>query len=338
MSEVTTAPKGDLFVHPDPIQTLLSPEKFEAFLVEIKKETGALVPDISTQRGRDEIKRVAFKVTKTKTFLDDLGKKLNEKRREEINKVDKARRDMRDALDELKDEVRKPLTEWEEAEQDRILTIERTMEFLRNAGSRVDADDHTERLKERLRIVEAAGIDPKVFGEETIFAEQARTAAVQFIKNRIQHLKEMEEQRAELDRLRAAERERQEADRLASIAEANRKAEEERETKEAAKQREREENAVRAAHEAAKREAEAELRKEREERMRLEDAERARQAEEKRIADEASARQRDADHRLRVRTEAANKISELGAIGLPKADKIVMAIIAGEIPHVRLEF
>jgi colicin import membrane protein len=59
-------------------------------------------------------------VTRSKTAIDDAGKKLNEEARAKINAVDAQRRKIREELDALAEEVRKPLTEWEKAEDQRI--------------------------------------------------------------------------------------------------------------------------------------------------------------------------------------------------------------------------
>jgi len=50
----------------------------DAVLNDLAKEAKSIVADISTDRGRKEIASVAYKVARSKTLLDDMGKKLGE--------------------------------------------------------------------------------------------------------------------------------------------------------------------------------------------------------------------------------------------------------------------
>lgn len=351
MSEVAQAPaRGELFVHPNPSEVLLDAAKFDAFYQTIVKETSALVPDTTTQKGRDAIKKVAFKIVKTRTFLDEFGKKLNEDRRKEIGIVDAARRTMRDRLETLKEDVRKPLSDWEEAEEERAQTINDTMAHFRGIAAEVAANKGTVvAFQSAIEAVQQEKIDPAIFGEETIFAENARTIALADLNKGLDAAKQAEADRAELERLRSEAEARRQADAERDRLEASRIAEERRIAMEAADANRREAEAVRAAEVAAKRKADealaemerahqAELAKTEAERQRLEDAERARLAEEGRIASEAETRKADEAIRNRAMLKAMNAIKDFGGIGADRAKKIVLAIAAGEIPHVRIEF
>ena len=48
----------------------------DPFLEQIKKEIDSFVPDVTTKKGRDAIASMAYKVAKSKTALDDVGKEL----------------------------------------------------------------------------------------------------------------------------------------------------------------------------------------------------------------------------------------------------------------------
>lgn len=86
----------------------------------IRNQVKGLVLDISTAKGRDEIKSVAYKIARTKTALDDEGKRLKADMQKTVDLVDAERKKIRDDLDALKEEVRKPLTDWENAEKLRV--------------------------------------------------------------------------------------------------------------------------------------------------------------------------------------------------------------------------
>jgi colicin import membrane protein len=54
----------------------------------MKRETDALDADVTTEKGRKAIASMAYKVARTKTAIDEAGKKLNEEARARINAVD----------------------------------------------------------------------------------------------------------------------------------------------------------------------------------------------------------------------------------------------------------
>ena len=106
-------------VQATPVLVLTDKQKFSDFYEAMKAECDALKIDLETEKGRKAIASMAYKVARTKTAIDDAGKLLNEESRARINAVDENRREIRNQLDALKDEVRKPLTDWEQAEEAR---------------------------------------------------------------------------------------------------------------------------------------------------------------------------------------------------------------------------
>jgi colicin import membrane protein len=82
----------------------------ETILSKLETEVRAVKRDISSAKGRKEIKSLAFKVARSKTALDEMGKDLNESKRAEINRVDAERRIIRERCDALKEEVLSDLT------------------------------------------------------------------------------------------------------------------------------------------------------------------------------------------------------------------------------------
>ena len=86
------------------------------FLKMIKDEVCGEVPDLSTAKGRERIASLAFIVSKRKAAVEKPGRDYLRKIKE-LPKVIEAelREFVRDA-DALRDEIRKPLTDWEAAE------------------------------------------------------------------------------------------------------------------------------------------------------------------------------------------------------------------------------
>ena len=112
--------------NPNP-SALFVPGGLETILERIEADARSLVPDITTVKGRSAIAGLAAKVAKAKTYLDGMGKDLTADLKRQTGAVDAERKAMRERLDALKAEVRRPLDEWEQAEIDRVEAIRRRM-------------------------------------------------------------------------------------------------------------------------------------------------------------------------------------------------------------------
>jgi hypothetical protein len=358
-----------LIVSETPVVVLTDEKRRAEFYAHIQAEVESFTPDISTATGRAAIKSLAFKITRTKTAIDAAGKELNEEHRRFINAVDAERRAAREHLDTLAKQVRQPLTEWEEAEDARKAEVEKIIAMFRTSRF-VEAGEGADHIRERGTLIYQTALDPDVFQDRLDEAQREKDDTVAHLKAALDRAVKAEEEAAELHRLReeAEAREREAAaKREADEAEAQRIAEEKRrEEARAAAEKAEQERIARAEQEAAdraRREAEEAAQRERDEERRKheaalaaerearEKAEREAQAERDRIAREDAARveearreaeakaKREADqaHRTAVKTKAKEAIITCGA-DEETARKIVVAILAGEIPAVRMEF
>jgi len=86
-------------------------------LNQIKEKVERHVPDVSTAQGRKDIASLARKVASSKVILDDMGKRVVADWKAKSKKVDAERKKAKDTLDAMRDEARRPLTEWEAVEQ-----------------------------------------------------------------------------------------------------------------------------------------------------------------------------------------------------------------------------
>ena len=93
----------------------------DPYLDKIREEIDAFVPDLTSADGRKDIASIAYKVAKSKTALDKTGKALVSRLKEQPKLVDAERKRMRVLLDLWREEVRRPLAEWEDAEQIRAM-------------------------------------------------------------------------------------------------------------------------------------------------------------------------------------------------------------------------
>lgn len=303
----------------------------------IEKEARSLVPDVTTKKGRDAIASMAHKVARSKTYIDNAGKDLVAELKALPKQIDESRRVVRERLDALKDEVRRPLTEWE-AEQERIKAEEAmnvlhaealgmNEEFDLQRAAQIEADHEMALLMDK-------DID-RERADKAAEAERQRIAREEEIKRQAEEKAKREateKAQREIDAAAAREREailakeRAERERI----EAQQRAE--REQREAAERAEREKQAA----------VEAESRKAQEEADRIrreaEQREQARLAEEKRKADEQARREADVKHRKFVGTEIVKALLANTSLSRDQAIEVLTAIKDGNIPHTGISY
>ncbi|HAS1952247.1 TPA: hypothetical protein I4E15_20225 [Enterobacter asburiae] len=322
MSEVT-----DLVVieKQNAMAVFTTKEQLDPIIEAIEKEARSLVPDVSTRKGRDAIASMAHKVARSKTYIDNAGKDLVAELKALPKQIDESRRIVRERLDALKDEVRKPLTDWENAESARKEALQQRLADLRALADVIDSVGNylpSVEIQQRIESAKAVALDDswqEVAAEagvakdatiqhddswQEVAAEAgvAKDATIQQLEAAMIVAKQREHETAELERLRKEaeekarlEREenirREAAERARLDAEAKHKAEIEaaarREAEEKARAELAERQRIEAEQRAAREKQEAESRAEREKAAAVE-AERlkAKQAEDARLAEE----------------------------------------------------
>lgn len=339
------------------------PEQVDALIDRIEAEARSHAPDLTTAKGRKAIASLAYDVARSKTALDNAGKGLTDEARKQIAVVDAERRKIRDRLDTLKAEVRKPLDDWEAAEEERIAAHKRALDCF--DLNRADANSTVEQVRHVL-----ADVDAMATGEEwdefQPIAQAKKDVALAHFGGLLIAAQKREADAAELARLRAeaeerarkdaeeaarreaeaAEARRIEAERIAAEQAEARRAEAERVEAERQKRAAAERQAAieRAAKEAEERAARAAKEREAIHARELAEAkareERAAQAERDRIAAERRAeeaarakREKDRAHRTRIRDEIAAAVAPYLA---HNANSLADALIDGKVPHVRV--
>ncbi|EPG8763714.1 hypothetical protein JAG56_004879 [Raoultella ornithinolytica] len=312
-------------------------DQLDPLIEAIEKEARSLVPDVTTKKGRDAIASMAHKVARSKTYIDNAGKDLVAELKALPKQIDESRRVVRERLDALKDEVRRPLTEWE-AEQERIKAeeamnalhaeaLEMNIKFDQELAAKFEADHEMALLMDK-------DID-RERADKAAEAERQRIAREEEIKRQAEEKAKREaaeKAQREIDAAAAREREailakeRAERERI----EAQQRAE--REQREAAERAEREKQAA----------VEAERRKAQEEADRIrreaEQREQARLAEEKRKADEQARREADVKHRKAVGTEIVKALLANTSLTRDQAIEVLTAIKDGNIPHTGISY
>lgn len=301
-------------------------EQLDPIIEKIEKEARSLVPDVSTKKGRDAIASMAHKVARSKTYIDNAGKDLVAELKALPKQIDESRRIVRERLDSLKDEVRRPLTEWE-AEQERIKAEEAARIKAEEDRKKFESDHEiallmNDAFDRELAEKKAEEERQRIAHEEELkrqAAEQAKREAEEKAAAELAAAKKREEDaiaakaQAELLAKQAQERAEQEAKDAAAKAEAEKKAAIEAEKRKAQEEADR-----------IKREAEAK--------------EAARLAEEKRIADEKAKREADVKHRKAVGTEIVNALTANTSISRDQAIEVLKALMDGLVPRTQINY
>lgn len=340
---------------------IFAPGGVNDILEKIAREVRSTPTDISTKPGRDAVASLAYKVARSKTALDKMGKELGEENFRAWKLITTERARIEKELDALRDEVRKPLTEWENAEKDRITGHEAAIMTIQEMGTMRDFQPTSESVKLRMVALSELPVrDWQEFGKraseamqssltalqqdlsladtrEAEAAELARLRAEQIAREQKERDDRIAAAAAEKARLEAEQKAAREADEIARAAEVERRRIEQE--KAAAVARAEQAEAARIAA-AARAEQDAKAAAEAAERRQLAaiDAERQRVAD-LAAADAAEAAKRNANtaHKSKINNAVMAALEQI----LPSKDlakAVVTAIAKGEIPHTKIEY
>ena len=332
----------------------------QAIVDQIKAQVSSIVPDVTTAKGRKEIASLAYKVAQSKSAIDAEGKKLKEQYTVVTNKIDADRKFARDELDAERDRIRQPLTDWENAEKDRVAKHEAAIRAIKSLYDENTAFQELHVIRGSIFDLENFNIDES-FEEYEEQAKLAKFETLEKLRTALVACEKADAERAELEHLRQAEIERQQKERDEKIArEAADKARVEAEAKALADHKRAEQEKL----EAEQREARLKLEKEqaelREQQLKQQAIEREKQAEidrqkaveaeRLRIEKEAQAkadaerkaeeqRKANVEHMRTINREAFSAIEGL-SLGIPEAQikELITAIAKNQIPHISIKY
>lgn len=315
----------------------ISDDYVDRLIESIRAKSKSVVGDLNTVKGRKVYISLAASIRSSKVAIDDAGKNLVAEMKKRPALVDASRRKIREALDELAIEVRKPVTEWE-AEQDRIKAEQQMLDWHTEALADNEAWD-----KARAERIESDHEIALLLNEK--FDRDVAAAKEEAERQRIAHEQEIARQAAEQARQEteaAQRREREESARReaelqarAEQAERDRIEVQERAEREAREAKELADRQAQAAREKAEREKQEAIA---EERRRVEQAEAARLAEEKRIADEAAARAANEAHRKQIGTAVVKALMSNAGLNREQAIATLTALKDNRIPHASITY
>lgn len=332
---------------PEPIQwkelpadKLYQDDMIDLVLESIKLEATNFTPDTSTDKGRKEIASRAYAVSTSKTFLDTKGVELVEDYKKITKTIDGKRKTYRDTLDSIRDDIRAPLTQWEQEDKNR-------QEQHKNAFARIQSfvvypDGITvEEIDYRISaLLEYSNYDWQEFAED---AKPEYQRVLERLNEKRDFVVKQAEQQAELEKLRQEKDARDKAEAAAKAAQDAKdiaaRIEQERIDREAKIA----EQAKKDAEDAAKK-REDDLRREADEANQR--AEKAAQAERDRIALEELEKKKQQEAR-EANKRHVNKINKEAIVALSVAvpdlemgycEKVIQAIADGKIPNVTIKY
>lgn len=240
-----------------------APGALTALVDKLKAEVRAQLAtlDVSIPKDRARMVSLSARVATAKVKLDKLGDSLIEEHRAVVTAVNADRKSMRDDLDAFKVEVRKPVTDLENAEKERVAAHEAIIRQIEDLGG-LDCPLNLEEIEARAgQVSTLADRDWQEFKQRAVGAKVMAMEALSEAQDRAIEARRLRKQaeRLEAEAAERAIKEREEAAaRAAKEAAERRAAEQARIAREAAERgRQRIEN-ERAEAEARAKQAEAE--------------------------------------------------------------------------------
>ncbi len=344
------------------LQVFSSDGGLDPVIQEAKDFVAGFDHDLSTGAGRDRTRSLAAKVAKLKVRLDDMGKEVVADAKAKVKAVDASRKSMRDELNELKDEARKPLTDWEDeqerikAEKLAILAAERLaaeietaheMALLIDENINRGAAEAAAEIERLLQEEKDKHAREQAEREERLKHEAAENARIEAEQKAQTERDQIEQERR--DALRREQEAKDKADqavrdRIASEERAiqqQKKAERDRiqaEERATAQEQERINAEARAKENARIQAEQAEIRrKESEERARQQEIQRQ-QDEKNRIQREQEQRENDTKHKGAINRQAVAELMEWAGLTHDQAKAAVTAMAKRQISSVTINY
>ncbi|ENG6270345.1 hypothetical protein WFP15_02585 [Yersinia enterocolitica] len=305
-------------IKPESYPTLYVTNGLDKYLDQIRQGVNE-VPDVSTAKGRARIASLAAGASRSKTAIEKPGREYLRHLKEQPKIIEAELRRFVIECDEIRDETRRPLTEWE-AEQERLKQEAEAKKKAEELAAEIEVAHEM-----ALLMNDAFDRDAKAKADEI---ERLRKAHEEFIAQQAaEKAKREAEEKAKRDIEAAEQRERD-----AKLAQERAEQKAEQDKKDAAAKAEREKQDAIAAEKLKAREEAERVQRE------AKQKEDARLAEEKRVADEAAARAANEAHRKTVGTAVVNGLIEHAGLTREQAIATLCAIKDSKIPHTNIHY
>lgn len=183
----------------DPEQLFLDKQNFVPMLQQVKLIARGLVADPTTKEGASQRKALSRKIGSLKTAIEDEGKKVAAALKAKPKLIDATRKEVKDTLEMLQEELLKPLKEIE-ARQNEIVEISNL------PASAIGCDSFG--IKDVIGVLDTHAHDESYWKESHAEAVSTINEARRQLNDMLDSALKREEQQREYERLKAEEAER----------------------------------------------------------------------------------------------------------------------------------
>lgn len=223
------------FYNKSPLE-MFTRERLTHMIAQMEKWNLSQEVDATTQAGRAAIISRAHLFTRSKTFVDGIGKDTVSDWTQKTKEVNAERKFFRDEMDRIKTETRRLVTEFEAAEKQRVEFVTRNFQFIRDWHHSLRFDMTSPQLKTEKEMLQKIEINKEHFGDLIEESTKIKEHQLGIVTARIGKALHEEQQAAELAKLKteAAERaKKDEEDRLRKEGEEKAKRDQEESAKQA---------------------------------------------------------------------------------------------------------
>lgn len=177
-------------IKPESYPTLYVTNGLDKYLNQIRQAVNE-VPDVTTAKGRARIASLAASASRSKTAIEKPGREYLRHLKEQPKIIEAELRRFVIECDEIRDETRRPLTEWEaeqerlKQEADRVQREAKQKEDARLAEEKRVADEAAKKAADKAHQAEVNNKAIAVLTSAGIDAECAKACVVAIIKNQV---------------------------------------------------------------------------------------------------------------------------------------------------------
>jgi hypothetical protein len=317
------------------VTEMFTPGFMDPILAAVRTEvmSQAAKLDISTEENRKAIASIAYRVAKSKTFVDAQRKSYVGEQKKKLAAIDAVGAQIWTVLEGIQREVRQPLTEWEDKETARVKAHEDAVAEIWAMKPHLYPDIPS--LEAAIKTLEA--IKPDTFEEFKAPAMGARAETLDILRGELETRRKAAADQEELERLRAESSERARQDEIEAAANRARESAEKAQ-REAEARAEEAQKRLESEQQAAARRAEEAAAESKRAAERAVEAERERVAAEERAAQEAAeARAANIAHRNTINAEIERSLIDLD-LSPELAERVVAAIANDKVPYVHIDY
>lgn len=139
MTEITNEPTDLIKIElKNAIDIFTEKNGLDPYIAPLKEIVDSYHGDATTEKGRKEIKSFCYKLARSKSYIDGIGKDLVAEMKEKPKLIDAERKRVRELIEGWSEQCRKPLSEFEHREQERINDINNRIALIKTSTDKME--------------------------------------------------------------------------------------------------------------------------------------------------------------------------------------------------------